>query len=105
MNAEERKDYARELGSYLVGLGLALLLSLVPFAVVSSGAVSATQSLWVIAVLALIQIVVHFRCFLHIDFSKQKREDLQLILFSVLLLVIMSGGTIYIMHNLDARMM
>lgn len=58
-----------------------------------------------IAVFALAQIVVHVRFFLHIDLSGQKREDLQLILFTVLLLAIMSGGTIWIMANLYTRMM
>ena len=48
--------------------------------------------------------MVHFRYFLHIDFTRQKREDLQLILFLFLLLVIMTGGTIWIMSNLATRM-
>ena len=58
-----------------------------------------------IAVFALVQIVVHLRYFLHIDLGKQKREDLQLILFSTFLLAIMAGGTIWIMANLQMRMM
>jgi len=34
----------------------------------------------------------------------QKREDLQLILFSALLLIIVVGGTVWIMGSLGARM-
>lgn len=41
--------------------------------------------------------------FMRIDPSRQKREDLQLILFSVLLPTIMAGGTIWIMSNPGMR--
>ena len=54
---------------------------------------------------ALLQIVVHMRNFLHLSFSsKQSREDLLLVLFSVSLLAIMAGGTWYIMSDLSERM-
>jgi cytochrome o ubiquinol oxidase operon protein cyoD len=36
--------------------------------------------------------------------AMQKREDLQLILFPVLLLAIMVGGTVWIMASLTTRM-
>jgi hypothetical protein len=48
-------------------------------------------------------IMVHFRFFLHIGF-RQKREDLQLLLFSALLLIIMVTGTLWIMASLAVRM-
>ena len=50
------------------------------------------------------QIIIQVRYFLHIDLSRQKREDLQLILFSLLLLTVMAGGTIWIMGSLAGRM-
>ena len=57
----------------------------------------------VVGVFALVQMIVHLRFFLHISF-RQKREDLQLILFSALLLTIMVMGTIWIMASLALRM-
>ncbi len=101
----QKQEYARELQSYIVGFGLALGLSIVPFALVAWGGVERVTSLWIIAAFALVQIIVHFRFFLHIDLSGQKREDLQLILFSALLFALMAGGTIWIMYNLHMRMM
>jgi cytochrome o ubiquinol oxidase operon protein cyoD len=101
----QKQEYARELRSYIVGFGLALLLSIIPFALVAWGGGARIISLWIIAAFALVQIIVHFRFFLHIDLSGQKREDLQLILFSALLFAIMAGGTIWIMNNLHMRMM
>ena len=52
---------------------------------------------------ALAQMLVHFRFFLHVSLS-QKREDLLLILFSAVLLTIMVAGTIWIMASLALRM-
>lgn len=79
-------------------------LTLAAFAPVAwPGLLPREAALWAIGALALVQIVVHFRFFLHIDLSRQKREDLQLILFSTLLLILMAGGTIWIMLNLYAR--
>ena len=90
--------------SYLTGLGLAVILTAVPFTLVACGGLGTVPTLWLIAVFALLQVIVQLRYFLHIDFSRQKREDLHLILFSTLLLVLMAGGTIWILANLAMRM-
>lgn len=100
--ASEREEH-KEFLSYVWGAGLALLLTLVPFALVHWVAVPRFPLLIVIGAFALVQMLVHFRFFLHISFS-QKREDLQLILFSALLLIIMVAGTIWIMASLASRM-
>ena len=100
----EELNYSKELRSYLTGFVLALLLTLIPFALVAWGDLPSHVTLTTIAVFGVVQVIVQFRYFLHIDFSRQKREDLQLILFSVLLLTIMGGGTVWIMANLAHRM-
>ena len=97
-------DYKAELRQYLSGFALALTLTLLPFTLVAWGGLERLTTVIVIAFCALIQMVVHFRFFLHIDFSRQKREDLQLILFTTLILSIMAGGTIWIVFNLAGRM-
>ena len=97
-------DYRRDARLYLAGFGLALTLTLIPFALVHWGLMQGRALAIAIAVLAVAQIVVHLRFFLHIDLSRQKREDLQLILFTVLLLAIMALGTLWIMGNLATRM-
>lgn len=99
-----RLQYRRELRSYAIGLAAAFALTAVPFALVAFFDVPRQMALAVIGALALLQIAVHFRYFLHVDLSRQKREDLQLILFSGLILAIMAVGTIWIMTNLQTRM-
>ena len=60
--------------------------------------------LLIIAGAAIVQIVAHFRFFLHIDLSKSKRDDLQLILFSSLIVLLMVSGTLWITLNQYQRM-
>jgi len=48
---------------------------------------------------------VHFRFFLHISLKKSSRHDLQLILFSILIIALMVSGTVVILLNLRHRMM
>ena len=64
-----------------------------------------TTTLALVLGLALIQMVVHFRFFLHISRRKSARNDLQLILFSTLIVILMVSGTLIILFNLRARMM
>lgn len=103
IQSDSRQDERREFRSYVWGIGLALVLTVVPFALVQWVAIPRFSLLIVIGAFALVQMLVHFRFFLHIGL-KQKREDLQLILFSALLLFIMVAGTLWIMTNLAIRM-
>lgn len=96
---EERKTFL----VYVWGIGLALVLTLLSFGLVTWAAMPRLWLLISIGVLALVQMVVHFRCFLHIGW-RENRDDLQLILFSALLLVIMVAGTVWIMASLALRM-
>ena len=99
LKREERQDFH----SHVWGIGLALLLTLVPFALVHWMELPRLQTLIIIGTFAPVQMVVHLRFFLHIDL-RQKREDLLLILFSALLLSIMVLGTVWIMASLASRM-
>jgi cytochrome o ubiquinol oxidase subunit IV len=95
----------QELRSYIIGFVLALLLTALAFGLAAFKLLTGPTLMMAIGILALVQVAVHFRFFLHIDLSQQKREDLQLILFSSLLILIMVAGSLWIQANLDSRMM
>jgi cytochrome o ubiquinol oxidase operon protein cyoD len=103
--AELKSIKASEVRSYVVGYGMALVLTCAAFAMVRWQLLSATRTLTIVLVLALLQMVVHFRFFLHISLRKSARDDLQLILFSALIVILMVSGTLVILFNLRARMM
>jgi cytochrome o ubiquinol oxidase operon protein cyoD len=91
--------------TYIVGFGLALVLTAIPFALTAANVLSLTSTLLIIAVLAIIQVVVHLHYFLHIGFNSSPRENVLALAFAAILIVIMAGGTLWIMFDLHYRMM
>lgn len=91
--------------TYGVGYALALLLTCAAFALVRWHWATRATALGVIFALALIQAIVHFRCFLHVDLKRSARDDLQLILFSTLIIAVMVGGSLVVLFNERMRMM
>lgn len=100
-NQDERAD-AR---TYLIGYAAALVLTGAAFAAVRWPGLGGAATLFIVLALALVQMVVHFRFFLHITLARSARDDLRLILFSALIVVLMVSGTLVILLNLRARMM
>ncbi|MGA7810779.1 cytochrome o ubiquinol oxidase subunit IV [Bradyrhizobium sp.] len=95
----------QEIRSYAIGYGLSLALTGAAFAAVRWPNFASKATLAIVFGLALIQMVVHFRFFLHVSLRKSARDDLQLILFSSLIVMLMVAGTLVILFNLHARMM
>ena len=93
------------MASYVLGYGLALLLTLVPFGLVATHVLAPTPALVVIAVLAILQMLVHMRYFLHVDLRPSSRPTLVVLAFAAILILIMAGGSLWIMFDLNFRMM
>ncbi len=98
-------DKKREIRSYAIGYVLALALTGAAFAAVRWPSFPARTTMAIVFGLALAQMMVHFRWFLHISLRRSSRDDLQLILFSLLIIVLMASGTIVVLLNLKTRMM
>ena len=90
---------------YLVGLVLALALTAVPFGLVAARRMPPAPTLAVIAAAAIVQIVVHLRCFLRLDLKPSSHDKLLVLCFAAILIVIMIGGSLWIMFDLYDRMM
>lgn len=95
----------RETMTYVVGYGLALLLTFAAFLLVRLRWLGGRQAFYTVLGLGLVQMLVHFRCFLHIDLKRSARADLQLVLFSSLIVALMVGGTLVVLLSLRTRMM
>ena len=96
--------YARKLAPNLVGFALAVILTAIPFALVYFHALARTPALIVIAGLAVVQILVHLRYFLHLDMAPASRSKLFSLVFAAVLVFLMVGGTVWIMFDLSMRM-
>jgi cytochrome o ubiquinol oxidase subunit IV len=97
--------YRHDLRGYQTGFVLAAILTIVPFVLVATGTLSGVAVLWVIGLLGLVQIAVHVRYFLHVDLSREKREEFSLMVFSSCMIVLMVAGMLWILFNMNMRMM
>lgn len=89
---------------YLIGVVLALVLTVIPFGVVASRALPPKQIFVVIGAAAIVQIVVHLRFFLHLELKPSSPNQRITLCFAVVLLML-AGGTLWIMFNLHDRTM
>jgi len=101
---EPHDNMLSETISYIVGLGLALLLTGISFWVAS------TSSLWGpgvavgLVVLAIAQMGIHLVFFLHITSGPDNTNNVLALAFGVLIVFLVMVGTIWIMAHLAANM-
>ena len=93
------------LKSYATGFILAIVLTVIPFALVMSGAVSRSVAIGGICAAGVVQIVVHLHYFLHLDTSSEKRWNVMALLFTLVIMTIFVVGTLWVMVTLNSRMM
>jgi cytochrome o ubiquinol oxidase subunit IV len=93
------------LKSYGTGFILSLVLTVIPFALVMSGAVSRGAAITGICGAGVVQILVHLHYFLHLDSSSEERWNLLALLFTTLIMAIFVVGTLWVMYTLNSRMM
>jgi cytochrome o ubiquinol oxidase subunit IV len=93
------------LQSYLTGFVLSLILTAIPFALVMRGALSSSAAIAGICGAGLVQILVHLHYFLHLDTSSAARWNVVALIFTLLIMVLFVGGTLWIMNSLYYRMM
>ena len=90
---------------YLVGLALALVLTAIPFAMVHFRLLAGDAAIAAIVAAAVLQIGVHLRLFLRLGLAETPRANLLALGFAALLILLMVGGSLWIMSDLHARML
>ena len=93
------------LKSYLTGFVLSLILTAIAFALAMRGTLSSTAILAGICSAGLVQILVHLHYFLHLDTSSAARWNVLAMIFTLLIMILFVGGTLWIMYTLNYRMM
>lgn len=93
------------LKTYLTGFALALILTAIPFALVMSGGFSFKTALAGILCAGIAQILVHLHYFLHLGMASEARWNVLAMIFTVLIMILFVGGSIWIMTDLNFRMM
>jgi cytochrome o ubiquinol oxidase subunit IV len=93
------------LRSYATGFILSVVLTIIAFGIVMSGVQSRPVVLFTIVVAAIAQILVHLHFFLHLDRSSEARWNVLALVITALLMLLFIGGSLWIMYNLNYRMM
>ena len=91
--------------SYLIGLGLATLLTAISFYLPTSSLVWTPGVPVALVVFAIAQMGVHLVFFLHITTSPDNTNNALALAFGVLIVVLVIGGSLWIMANLNHNMM
>jgi cytochrome o ubiquinol oxidase operon protein cyoD len=90
--------------AYVIGLGLALLLTGVSFWVASTSVIWGPGVAMGLVVLAIAQMGVHLVFFLHITSGPDNTNNVLALAFGVLIVLLVMIGTIWIMSHLAANM-
>ena len=101
---KQTEMFRRERRRYLIGYGGSLVLTMAVFMIAYRYGIETPGVYLTIGLLGLAQLIVQLVYFLHIDRRRSSREDLDLVLFSTLVLLIIILGTVWILGNLSVRM-
>jgi cytochrome o ubiquinol oxidase subunit IV len=99
-----RSEITHGLLGYSVGLGLAILLTIVTFVVAGTDWVWTPSIPIALFVLAIAQIGVHLVFFLHITTGPDNTNNVMALAFGVLIVLLVIGGTLWIMSQLNTNM-
>jgi len=100
---EPHDSMVSETISYVVGLGLALLLTAVSFWVASTGVLWGPGVATGLVVLAIAQMGIHLVFFLHITSGPDNTNNVLALAFGALIVFLVMIGTIWIMAHMNAN--
>jgi cytochrome o ubiquinol oxidase operon protein cyoD len=101
----EGGSFAQRTVGYLTGLGLAILLTATSFFVAGTDLVWQPSIPVALVVLAIAQMGVHLVFFLHITTGPDNTNNVLALAFGVLIVILLMGGSLWIMANLNHNMM
>jgi cytochrome o ubiquinol oxidase subunit IV len=91
--------------SYITGFIWSVILTGIPFWMVMTEAFDKGPTYITIVLLAVVQIFVHLKYFLHLDFSEQGKLDTYSFIFSAVIIVMVVALSVWIIYASNAMMM
>jgi cytochrome o ubiquinol oxidase subunit IV len=101
----EHQEARANVLSYTVGLGLAVLLTIVSFTVAQTNLLWSPGVAVGLIVLAFAQIGVHLVFFLHLGSGPDHTNNVLALAFGLLIVFLVIAGSCWIIANLNANMM
>lgn len=100
-----QREWHGTLAHYIIGFIFSLLLTSLSFFIVVQRPFSENMLIYTVMGLALLQAIIQLLFFLHIGKEKRPRLELISLLFTTLILLIVVIGSIWVMNDLNMRMM
>ena len=100
----EGRTLAQEVRGYLLGLGLAVLLTIASFWSHNAREIYASGIAMAILVLAVAQIGIHLVFFLHLTTDPDNENNILALAFGVLIVCLIVFGSLWVMLNLNHNM-
>lgn len=96
----------KKLSIYLAGMGACIILTLLAFWIVMSGSYTKLQTFAIIYSAACVQFFVQVLCFLRLNTETEAgRTNVMCLVFTIVILTSIIGGSLWIMYNLSYNMM
>lgn len=104
-HAHDDIGYHATLGGYATGFVLSVVLTAIPFWLVMAKVLPPGATKFIILGFAAVQMVVHMVYFLHLNAKVEGGWSMLALLFTVIVVVIMLAGSIWVMVHMNANMM
>jgi len=101
----DNREIAQGILGYLVGLGLATLITVVAFFISGTSLVWGPSIPIALFVLAIAQMGVHLVFFIHITSGPDNTNNVLALAFGILIVFLVIGGSLWIMDHLNHNMM
>ncbi|MCK8068787.1 cytochrome o ubiquinol oxidase subunit IV [Cobetia sp. UIB-001] len=101
----DHNDNHGSVKQYVTGLILSIILTIIPFGMVMMMDDPGVGVIWAIYGFAIAQVFVQLYFFLHLDGSKEQSWNVMAMLFTVVIVAIVVGGSMWIMIELNQNMM
>ncbi|EMP57093.1 cytochrome C oxidase subunit IV [Marinobacter santoriniensis NKSG1] len=92
--------------SYVMGLILSIVLTVIPFGMVMNGGFDETAVIVTIVIMAVLQVLLQLILFMHMNLKTQEgRDSGSFVFFTAVILTLIIGGTVWIMYHLNINLM
>jgi cytochrome o ubiquinol oxidase subunit IV len=103
---DEKFEASRKaIRSYIIGFVLSLLLTIIPYLIVTKHMLGEKSLLWAVTVFGVAQLLVQVLFFLHLPAKVKPYWDLIVFFFTLLIVAFLVVGTLWIMFHLNYNMM
>jgi cytochrome o ubiquinol oxidase operon protein cyoD len=92
--------------SYVMGLILSIVLTVIPFGMVMNGGFGETTVIVTIVIMAVLQVLLQLILFMHVNVKTEEgRDSGSFVFFTAVILTLIIGGTVWIMYHLNINLM